>query len=265
MGSSRVVPVGMRSHRFVDLTWEEVRGLDRARAVAILPVGATEAHGPHLPLDTDVTIAEAMAHAGAVRLAKRGLVPLVLPPISYSPAPFAAAFPGTITVGAATMAATITDVATSLHRAGIGTLALANSHFDPAHLEALHAVTEALVRRGLLTVAFPDVTRKPWGSRLTEEFKSGACHAGQYEGSVVLAREPERVRVDIMAELAPNPSSLSQAIGDGARTFADAGGPRAYFGYPAAATPEEGEETTRALGAILDEAVIEARGEREPT
>src|SRR2546422_6372108 len=45
------------------LTWEEVRDLDRTKTVAIVPVGAVEAHGPHLPLATDVIIAEAMARA----------------------------------------------------------------------------------------------------------------------------------------------------------------------------------------------------------
>ena len=46
----------MPVHRFAEMTWEEVRDLDRSSAVAILPVGAVEAHGPHLPLGTDVVI-----------------------------------------------------------------------------------------------------------------------------------------------------------------------------------------------------------------
>ena len=46
-------------------------------------------------------------------------------------------------------------------------------------------------RRPRLAVAFPDITRKPWALRLTDEFKSGACHAGRYEGSIVLAARPD--------------------------------------------------------------------------
>jgi len=249
----------MTLHRFADLTWEEVRALDRTRAVAILPTGATEAHGPHLPLDTDVTIAEAMAEAGAERLAAQGLVPIVLPPLAYTPAPFAAAFPGTITVDPGTLAALVTDIATSMHRAGIGTLVIANAHFDPAHLEALHAAADAIGSRGLIDIVFPDVTRRPWVARLTDEFKSGACHAGRYEGSIVLARAPETVRDTTMRELEPNPASLSRAIGEGATSFAEAGGPKAYFGYPAEATAEEGHATIEILGTILEEAVLEAR------
>src|SRR6266699_6531059 len=72
------------------LTWEEVRDLDRAKAVAILPVGAVEAHGPHLPLATDVIIAETMARAAAARLATHGYDAVLLPPLAYTAAEFAA-------------------------------------------------------------------------------------------------------------------------------------------------------------------------------
>src|SRR2546425_7048509 len=62
----------MPVHELAQLTWEEVRDLDRAHTLVVLPVGAIEAHGPHLPLDTDVVIATAMARAGAKKLAARG-------------------------------------------------------------------------------------------------------------------------------------------------------------------------------------------------
>ncbi|HSQ59784.1 MAG TPA: creatininase family protein [Acidobacteriota bacterium] len=70
----------MPTLEWADLTWEELRALDRARCVALLPVGAVEAHGPHLPLDTDNIIAVAMARAGAARLEAAGRTPLLLPP-----------------------------------------------------------------------------------------------------------------------------------------------------------------------------------------
>ena len=43
----------MAIRELAELTWEDVRDLDRSRTVAVLPVGAVEAHGPHLPLGTD--------------------------------------------------------------------------------------------------------------------------------------------------------------------------------------------------------------------
>ena len=259
----------MTVHRLSDLTWEEVGTLDLHRTVAILPVGATEAHGPHLPLDTDVTIAEAMAEAGARRLSALGLEIVLLDSLRYTPAAFSAKFPGTIDIGTATFTAVLVEIAASLRRAGIATLAIANAHFDPANLEALHAAAEGGGAADGATdggddgmcVVFPDVTRRPWGSRLTEEFRSGACHAGQYEGSIVLARDPGRVRRQIMRELDDNPVSLSAAIRAGLGDFGEAGGARAYFGYPSQATAAEGRATIETLGDILAEAVKEAMRE----
>jgi creatinine amidohydrolase len=240
---------------WADLTWEEVRDRDLSRIVAILPVGAVEAHGPHLPLGTDVVIAEAMARAGAGALASRGFDPLLLPRMAYTAAPFAEAFPGTLSVSPDTVTALLLDIARALTRCRVGALAVANAHLDPAHLAAMAAAVTRAAQEGLLPVAAPDVSRKQWAPRLTEEFRSGACHAGRYEGSIVMAESPGSVREGIRRSLPPNPSSLSTAIREGKRSFEEAGGPRAYFGWPAEATAEEGRITIETLGAILAEAV----------
>ncbi len=240
------------------MTWTEVDGLDRARTIALLPAGAVEAHGPHLPLSTDGVIAGAMADAAGRRLAARGLVPLLLPPLDYTAAPFAAAFPGTVSIRPETVTALVVDLARSLAGWGLRCLAIANAHLDPAHLGSLHAAAAAARAEAGITVAFPDLTRKPWALRLTEEFQSGACHAGRFEGSVVLAARPDLVRDGVRRELPPNPASLAVAIRAGRSSFAEAGGPRAYFGDPAAASREEGEETIEVLGRILEEAVLAA-------
>jgi creatinine amidohydrolase len=235
------------------MTWEEARAL--RRAVAVLPVGALEAHGPHLPLATDVVIAGAMAREGAARIEALGFDAVLLPPLAYTAAPFAAAFPGTLSVSPASVTALVLDVARELTRHGFAALAIANAHLDPAHLGALAAVADAAARERLLPVACPDVSRRAWASRLGDEFRSGACHAGRYEGSVVLAERPDLVRDDVRRGLAPNPASLATAIREGKRTFEDAGGPRAYFGWPADATAEEGRATAATLGDILAESV----------
>jgi len=244
--------------RLGQMTWTEVERLDLARTVAILPTGAVEAHGPHLPTSTDRVIALAMAEDGARRLLDDGVPALVLPPVDYTAASFAAAFPGTVSVRPETVTALLVDVAAALAGWGVRTLAFANAHFDPAHLGALYAARTQIREAGRVDVVFPDVTRKPWAARLTDEFKSGACHAGRYEGSVVLAREPKLVREKLQRRLPPNPSSLSVAIREGRKDFAEAGGPEAYFGAPAEATAAEGRATVAELGAILAEAVLAA-------
>lgn len=247
----------MQIYRLAEMTWTEVRGLDLDRAVAILPTGAVEAHGPHLPLATDGIIAGAMAEEGARRLASRDLVPLVLPGLDYTAAPFAAGFPGTLSIRPETLSALLIDIATALRRSGIPTLVIANAHLDPAHLGSIYSAVKHLRAETSLAVAFPDLTRKPWALRLGEEFLSGACHAGQYEGSVVMARRGDLVRDDVRAELAANPKSLSVAIRAGLETFEQAGGGMAYFGDPASATAKEGEETIEVLARIVEEATLD--------
>jgi creatinine amidohydrolase len=247
----------MAIRELADITWEEARDLDRSRTVALLPVGAVEAHGPHLPLGTDNVIAAAMARAGAARLASRGIGAVLLPPLAYTAAPFGAAFAGTISVAPGTVAALIADLAAEVTRHGFAALAIANAHLDPAHLGALADAQRLAAARGARPVICPDLTRRASAERLTEEFRSGACHAGRYEGSIVLATRPDLVRDAIRADLPPNPLSLSTAIRDGARSFEEAGGLRAYFGWPADATPDEGRATIETLGEILADAILD--------
>ncbi len=245
-------------------TWTELAGAglgrraDAARLVALVPVGAVEAHGPHLPLVTDVVIASAAAEAALPGLRRLGLHPMLLPPLPYTAAPFAEAFPGTISVRPATVAALLADIATSLERQGVAALVVVNAHLDPAHLDAIRDAVRA--HDGPMPVIHPDLTERRWVLRLTDELRSGACHAGCYETSVVMAAAPHLVREESRRALPGNPASLSAAIRAGKTTFEDAGVADAYCGDPAAATVEEGRETVAVLGRIVVEAVAERVG-----
>jgi creatinine amidohydrolase len=251
----------MPVHQLASLTSPAEQELPAARTVAVLPAGAIEAHGPHLPLGTDVIIAEAMARAGADRLSARGYHVLLLPALTMAPAPFASEFAGTLHAPAEATTMIVTSVVRSLAAHGIRVAAIANAHHDPAHVDALRrAVSDFSASSRDTIVAFPDLTRRRWAERLTPEFRSGACHAGRYEGSIVLAECPELVRADVMSALAPNPRSLVDAIRCGETTFTAAGGPDAYFGFPAEATAAEGRAIVETLGAILEDAVVEAMG-----
>ncbi|MBK7584207.1 MAG: creatininase family protein [Myxococcales bacterium] len=251
----------MSSALLGDLTFEELKALDKRKLWVILPVGATEAHGPHLPLSTDVIIAEGMARAGAQLLGSRDLDARIAPPLAYTSAGYAAGFPGTISVQPETATALVVDIVKSLARHGVNQIAIANAHLEPQHIGSLHAAVAAL--SSVASVVFPDVTRKPWALRLTDEFKSGACHAGQYEGSIVMAEQPALVRDELMRSLPDNPSSLSRAIREGKTSFEAAGGPRAYFGSPASATAAEGRTTLEVLGQILADAIFASLEARE--
>jgi creatinine amidohydrolase len=241
---------------FAENSWPAVRDAleNRKVVIAILPCGATEAHGPHLPLNTDVIISEELAAHAASCLSDRGYVALVLPPLAYMPAAYAEAFPGTITVSPATAKSLLIDIATALKAQGIACLALANSHFDPASVAVLRDSAESIRALGL-PVAFADFTRRKRAQSLTAEFQSGACHAGQFETSLVMASRPDLVDNAGRLRLPDNPASLTQAFAKGAKTFEEAGGPDAYFGYPRLATAAEGIESFRIMAAALVEEV----------
>ena len=244
---------------FADMTWEHIRALPPQSAVAILPLGATEAHGPHLPLATDVIISEAMARRAAQLIHERpgGLKPVILPSLYYTPAPFASAFPGTISLRPETMTAVLIDLASSLESAGFSTLAIANSHLDPLHLGALEAAL-IQISESSLKIAFPNIVTRELARLMPEEFKTGACHAGQYETSIVMAARPDLVHEEIRATLDPVPHSLSRAIREGKTSFEASGGPRAYFGWPANATEEEGHRTIELMANMLVDAITQS-------
>lgn len=236
------------------MSYPEIEAM-AAGAIALLPIGACEAHGPHLPVNTDVIIATAGAEATARWLAEREVKALVLPPVSYGVTDFAAGFAGTIGVSAATTNAYVSDIVRSALRSGFAAVVLCNAHLDPAHVGALRQAVEGLAADGL-AVSFPDVTRRKNAALLGEEFQSGACHAGRYETSLVLAAAPDLVDRDAAAGLSDNPNSLIDAMRAGHSTFEQAGGPEAYFGFPRLASAAEGRTLFTAMAGIFGRAAL---------
>ena len=244
--------------RFEEQTWKETGEAFAKGVVAILPVGSTEAHGPHLPLSTDVIISQEMSLRAAEKLARRNIEAFVLPPLSYTVTDFSAEFPGTISIKKATAVALIQDVCLSLYEQGARLVAIANSHLEPEHVASINEAIEKVKQETSKVVVFPDKRKRRWAEKLSEEFRRGDCHAGSYETSLVLAARPELVREDIRQTLERVPISIGEQIKRGAGTFIEAGGVNAYFGDPRAASVEEGEAMYDALSDMLVTAVIEA-------
>lgn len=248
---------------FQNLTWKEARERLARGAVVILPVGSTEAHGPHLPLATDVIISEEMSKRAARKLAGKGIDALVLPPLSYSVTDFSSDFSGSISIRKETASALIRDICASLYGQGARAVVVANSHLEPEHVASIADAIERVRRETGREVLFPDKRRRRWAETLTEEFRRGDCHAGSYETSLVLSARPELVREEIRSSLDRVPISISEKIREGARTFTEAGGVEAYFGDPRAASREEGDLSYEALSDMLVAAVEESLA-REP-
>lgn len=223
-------------------TWPEARALFGPRTVAIVPVGATEPHGPHLPLDTDVTIARAQSLRGAELLEAEGVPAVVLPPVCYGITRLAEGFEGRITLRPGTLWALMEDLIESLAEQGIRQVVIASGHLEPEHLRILHGVVldHAVRARGRAQAIFPDPSRPPRDPALGEEFAAGDCHAGRFESSIALAADPDSVRRELLGELPALRLPLAERLREGARGFAGAGAEQGYCGDPAAASAPEG-------------------------
>jgi len=223
--------------------------------IALVPVGSTEPHGPHLGLGTDVVIsAAACVRAAEMFDAKGPLTAVISPAIPYGVTDCAAGFPGAVSVPAAVLTAYVQAICDGLLASGVRHVCLVNNHLEPAH----DAAIRACVRDKTVSVACP-LTRK-WAKTLSAEFKSGACHAGQYETSIVMAAAPELVDERVRTGLPAVPISLSDKLREGVTTFAAMGMDAAYAGNPAAATVAEGEQLIDRLAHMVVGEVREALG-----
>jgi len=210
-------------------------------AVHLLPLGATEPHGPHAPLSTDTLISVGICERAAERLAGEIAV-LVLPAMPYGVTRYGSAFPGTVSISEETLRSLVTEIAGS-----VGTLVLVNSHFEPEQVEILRSTGLPLL----------DLTRRRNAERLTEEFRSGSCHAGRYETSLVLADSPELVHAERMTALEERHVDMPAAIRSGQTDFLAMGMDEAYCGAPAESTADEGRETFDTLADMLVELIRE--------
>ena len=225
--------------------------------VALVPVGSTEPHGPHLGLGTDVVISAAACVRACELFEKRGpLTAVVAPAVPYGVTECATGFAGAVSVPAAVLTAYLAAACDGLLAQGIRHVCLVNNHLEPAHDAAVRAV--ATGREGKVSIACP-LTRK-WARTLDAEFKSGACHAGLYETSIMMAAAPEMVDEHMRSVLPAVPISLSEKLAAGETTFLGMGMELAYAGDPAAATVEEGERMIQRLAEMVIGEVREAFG-----
>jgi creatinine amidohydrolase len=246
---------------FAELTWTEARAARQGRPIVLLPIGSTEAHGPHLPLATDAILSEELASRSAAALEKSGGEVLIAPTIAYALTDYAGEFAGTLSIAAETAALLVSDVCCSLLGQGFDRVCLVNSHLEPAHIASLKDACARVAARTGRKIAFPDQTERRWARTLTDEYKRGACHAGSYETSLLLAARPALVRDEVRVGLPPLPIDLAKAMREGVRTFGEAGAAQAYFGDPAAATLAEGDDIYGRLVAMVVTTIAETYGE----
>ena len=230
--------------RLDDLRFPEAQKIVRDGAIALWPTGATEAHGPHLPLSTDVIIAEETCRRSVAPLREAlGLTPLILPPLAFTVTDYAGPFTGTVSIPKETATAYVRDVLLGVAQQGFRAICLVNAHLEPAHRFALRDAVKAARPKAECPIALADPCDRRWVPTLTAEFQSGKCHAGQYESSLVLAARPDLVDESRRRTLEPVDIDLAGGMSQGLTDFEQMGADQAYFGDPRAATITEGDDS----------------------
>jgi len=188
---------------WMEMTWQDIAGAGSAvaRWIAVLPLAAIEQHGPHLPLGVDSFIAE--AYLARVRAILPDELPVTFLPVQRVGVSIEhLAFPGTLTLSAATAISAWTEIGESLARAGLRKLVLVTSH--GGNVAAMELVARELrARLGMLAVTVGwQRFGYPEGAFTAEEKKHG-IHGGDIETSLMLAGMPEAVRVQEAANATP--------------------------------------------------------------
>lgn len=200
----------MRKLFWNQLTTLEFAGLDPERVIAVMPVAATEQHGPHLPVATDTAIGEGMV-GEVLRRLPEDISILVLPTQAVGKSNEHIRSPGTLTLSAETAIRAWTEIGESVHRAGLRKLVMVNSHGGNVDVLAIVA-RELRVRLGMLAVSCSwSRFGRPPGLYTDEELAVG-IHAGDAETSAMLHFRPELVQMDKADNFAPATIEISKTF-----------------------------------------------------
>ncbi|OPF64656.1 creatininase family protein [Hydrogenophaga sp. H7] len=252
-----------------DLSTADFAALNRERAIAVLPVAATEQHGPHLPLSVDTDIVDGVVAAALPHL-PADLPALFLPTQAIGFSPEHTRFAGTLTLKAETLVRVWTEIGEAVAASGVKKLVLLNSH--GGQVGALDLVARDLrARLGMLVYSISwfnlplhDAAGTDVNALFSADEHRFGIHAGEIETSMMLALRPDLVRMD-KAEYF---RSTSQ---DRAERFATLGNgrsaklgwmmqdynPQGAVGNAAAATAENGRALLDAAGRALAQALAE--------
>jgi len=252
---SRALP----SRYWSELTTRDFAALDAASTVAVLPLGATEQHGPHLPLGVDTLLADGIVQA-TLPLLPASLPVLFLPTQSIGLSPEHARYAGTLTLSAETLIRLWKEIGAGVARAGVKKLLLFNAH--GGHIGAMDVVARELREAHDLIVYSVNWFHLPLaGAPAIDRYD---VHAGQSETAMMLALHPALVRRDAALDFASSSQQRNvdfPVLGNGrSAKFGWAMqdlNPAGAAGNAAAATAEQGAAYVAAaaqqLALVLDE------------
>lgn len=198
----------MRKLHWFDLTSRDFQRLDPEKKVAVLPIAATEQHGPHLSVGTDSIIAEGMCET-VMRKLPAHLDALFLPVQTIGKSNEHLRDPGTLTLTAQTLISAWTEIGESVARAGLRKLVIVNSHGGNVEVQGI--VARELRVRCQMLVAQTAWRRLGVPQGLFSEIENNyGIHGGDFETSVMLHFAPNRVKMEQARDFVPNSISYAK-------------------------------------------------------
>lgn len=253
------VPAALATHRWADLNTHDFAKLDPARAVAVLPLGATEQHGPHLPLSVDTVLVDGVVNAALTHLSASDPV-LVLPTQTLGLSTEHTAFAGTLHLSPQTLIQVWCDIGASVARAGVKKLLMFNAHGGNVGL--MDVVARELRAQHGLIVYSSSWYNLPLDASVMTQFSADehrfGVHAGDIETSMMLALSPQQVNMAEARDFASTSQERAQhyaVLGNG--KSAKLGwhmqdyNPQGAAGNAAAATAAKGQALVGSAGEQL--------------
>lgn len=237
------VPVSCKNQRILwgEMTWPEAEKMLKGIDIAILPVGAVEQHGPHLPLDTDSFDADYLARKVAAACSEPK--PFVMPLIPYGVSYHHEDFKGTLSISNDVLARLVYEIGMSAARNKIRKLVIINGH--GGNSPALNHAAQLINRDSRIFVCVDTGETSDVDIYKLVETPNDV-HAGEIETSTTLAIRPHLVRMDQAAKLIPRFSSryLDFTSKRGVAWYAHTQkiSPDGVLGDPSKASAEKGEK-----------------------
>lgn len=241
-----------RTRQLAELRAPELARLLGPASIIVQPLGAVEQHGPHLPYNTDLVVAERVAAAAVERVGEQ-LDVWLLPPLAYTKSNEHAWSAGTIWLSATTLLSVLDDIGRCVAATPARKLVFFNGHGGNSALVNV-ANRELRLRHGLMTfLAHPGVPVDQGGAALPEELGMG-IHGGTNETSMMLHVAPESVDMSVATRNVPEALAGNRYVRFGGPVsfgwLSDDFGPDGHIGDPTAATAE--------LGKLLFDGAVEA-------
>ncbi len=250
MAENARVPVAQQ-YRYELLTWPEINEAVAANKVVVLPVGSTEQHGHHLPIDVDAKLASSVVYEAGRRSPEDMLI---LPPVAYGYTHHVMDFPGTINIEPTTFVRFLIDIGRSVAYHGFQRIIIINGH-GSNHPLVEQAARQITLQTGALclNLSWWQLVADYWNKEVRTSVIPGGCaHACELETSMYMHVDGANVRSDRIEGTLASYTRLPGASKWQYTDLTAGGGPitlvewtstyteTGSFGEPKKATPEKG-------------------------